>query len=110
MRKAKKDTAKNIMVFMTDSTDHVTGKTAATLTIQISKDGGAFTTITPTVTERGFGWYNMALTVSHLDTAGDNVLHITASGCDPTDLLFLVELGATDADVSSVIETVVAFT
>jgi hypothetical protein len=82
----KQNTARNLMALMTDSTDHITGKTGATLTITASKNGGAFASISPTVTERGDGWYSLALTSSHTDTLGDFVLHITASGADPTDL------------------------
>ncbi len=74
------------MVFLTDSADHVTGKTGATLAITISKDGAAFASISPTVTERGNGWYNIALTTGNTDTLGDLVLRATASGADPIDL------------------------
>jgi len=74
------------MVFLTDASDHVTGKTGATLTTTLSKDGAAFASIAPTVTERGDGWYSIALTSGNTDTLGDLVLHITASGADPIDL------------------------
>lgn len=90
------------MVMMVDSTDHVTGKTGLTLTITASKDGGAFGSIAPTVTERGNGWYNLALTASHTDTLGDLALHITGTAADPTDMVILVEGGATDADISAI--------
>jgi hypothetical protein len=86
----KKSTARNLMVFLTDATDHVSGLAGATLTLSLSKDGGAFATITPTVTERGNGWYNIALTTAHTDTLGDFVLRITASGADPIDLRTIV--------------------
>lgn len=86
MRELKQSTAANVMVWMADSADHLTGKTGLTLTITASKDGAAFGSITPTVTERGSGWYNLALTSSHTDTLGDLVLHITSSGADATDL------------------------
>lgn len=82
--------AANVMVLMVDSTDHVTGKTGLTLTVTASKDGGAFASISPTVTERGNGWYNVALTASHTDTLGDLALHITGTAADPTDLLVFV--------------------
>lgn len=82
----KQSTARNLMVFLTDSTDHVTGLAGATLTITLSKNGAAFASISPTVTERGNGWYNIALTSSHTDTLGDLVLRATASGADPIDL------------------------
>lgn len=101
MRKIKQSTAKHVMVLMVDGTDHVTGKTGLTLTINASKDGGAFAAITPTVTERGAGWYDLALTSGNTDTLGDLALHITGAAADPADLVLLVEAGATDADVSS---------
>jgi len=82
----KQNAARNLMVFLTDSSDHVTGKTGATLTITLSKDGAAFTTISPTVTERGNGWYNLALTTSHTDTQGDLVVRAEATSADPIDL------------------------
>jgi len=82
----KQSTARNLMVFLTDSTDHVTGLTGATLTISLSKNGAAFGAITPVVTERGDGWYSLAMTTSHTDTLGDLVLHITAASADPIDL------------------------
>lgn len=86
MRELEQSTAANVMVFMTDSTDQTAGKTGLTLTITASKDGAAFASITPTVTERGNGWYNLALTTSHTDTLGNLALHITSTGADPSDL------------------------
>jgi hypothetical protein len=101
MRKARQSSAKNVMVMMVDATDHITGKTGLTLTTTASKDGAAFASISPTVTERGNGWYSIALTGSHTDTVGDLALHVTGSGADPCDLVLLVEAGSVDADVSS---------
>lgn len=82
----KQSTARNLMVFLTASSDHVTGLTGATLSISISKDGAAFASISPTVTERGNGWYSIALTTAHTDTLGDLVLRATAASADPIDL------------------------
>lgn len=101
MRKARQSTAKNVMVLMVDSADHITGKTGLTLTITASKDGAAFESVDPTVTERGNGWYAIALTASHTDALGDLALHITGAAADPADMVLLVEAGATDADVST---------
>ncbi len=75
------------MVFMSSVADHVSGVDGASLTITASKDGGAFSAITPTVTGRGSGWYNLALTGAHLDTLGDFAIHVTAAACDPSDLV-----------------------
>jgi len=100
MRKARQSTAKNVMVLMVSSSDHVTGLSGATLTVTASKNGAAFASISPTVTGRGDGWYALALTGSHLDTLGDFALHVTAASADPSDMVLLVEAGATDADSS----------
>lgn len=90
MRLLKQSTAADILVLMVDSTDHVTGKTGLTLTITASKAGGAFASITPTVTERGNGWYSLALTTTHTDTLSDLGFHVTGTGADPTDFLCYV--------------------
>ncbi len=87
MRYLLQSTARNVMVFMTDA-DHVTGAAALTLTITESKNGGAFSSTSPTVTDRGDGWYQIALTTTNTNTLGDYCLHITASGADPTDIHF----------------------
>jgi hypothetical protein len=79
-------TARNLMVFLTSATDHVTGLTGATLALTLSKNGAAFASISPTVTERGNGWYSIALTAANTDTLGDFVLRATAAGADPIDL------------------------
>lgn len=102
MRILKQSTARSMVVFMTDSSDHVSGKTGLTLTITASKDGGAFSSISPTVTELANGWYKLALTTSHTDTLGDLALHITAAGADPTDVAAQVCADLPGASVSSV--------
>lgn len=81
----KQSTAYHRMVFMVDSTDHVTGKASLTLTITSSQGGAAFGSISPTVTDRGSGWYDIALTTTHTNTLGDLCLHITGTGADPSD-------------------------
>jgi len=90
MRQVRQSTARAVMILMVDSTDHVTGKTGLTLTITASKAGGAFASITPTVTERGSGWYSLALTTSHTDTLGDLAVHVTGTAADPADFLLSI--------------------
>lgn len=87
MRAIKVSTARNLMVFLTDSTDHVSGKTGATLAVTVSKNGGAFGSISPTVTERGNGWYSVALASGDTDTLGDLVVRATDTGADPAETL-----------------------
>jgi len=91
MHNLRQSTAYNLMVFMTDSADRVSGKTGLTLTVTASKDGAAFGSISPTVTERGNGWYNLALTTAHTDTLGDLVIRATGTGADPSDLALQIQ-------------------
>lgn len=85
MRELIQSQARDIMIFMVDSADRSLGKAGLTLTITASKNGAAFASISPTVTDRGDGWYRLALTASHTDTLGDFAGHVTATGADPTD-------------------------
>lgn len=105
MRNLFQSTAVNLMVLMVDSTDHITGVTGLTLSVQISKAGGAFAAVSPVVTERGFGWYAIALEASHTDTVGDLALHVTATGADPSDVLCVV--GPSPSDIRMVNGTTV---
>lgn len=105
----RQSTARNLMILMVDATDHITGLAGLTLTITASKDGGAFSAISPTVTDRGSGWYSLALTSGHTDTLGDLALHVTGAGADPVDVRLEVLAGshvatlAADSVTSSVI-------
>lgn len=86
----KISTARSKVVLMVQSSDHVTGLASLTLTITASKDGAAFASIAPTVTDLGSGWYKLALTTAHTDTLGDLALHITGAAADPTDVVWQV--------------------
>jgi len=77
-----------VMVLMVGAVNRSLGVPGATLSCSISKAGGAFSGISPTVVDRGFGWYAVTLTASNTDTAGALVLHVEASGCDNTDQTF----------------------
>ncbi len=84
MRTLRISTAANVVIFMVDSSDHRSGKTGLTLTLTISKDGGSFFSVTPTVTELTNGFYKVAFTASQTDTFGELVLYATSAGADPT--------------------------
>lgn len=86
----KQSTAINVLVLMVSSTDHIAGATGLTLVIQAGKAGAALATITPTVTERSAGYYQLALTTGHTDTLGQLVLSITATGADPAGITYQV--------------------
>lgn len=107
MKTLKQSTAYNLMVLMIDSTDHIAGKAGLTLTITASKNGAAFAGITPTVTDRGSGWYNLELTDSHTDTLGDLAIHVTATGADPFDISMQVYARVfDDLSLASALQTV----
>jgi hypothetical protein len=99
----------NRPVLLVLSSDHFTGATGKTLTITAGKAGGAFAAITPTVTERGSGWYSLALTAAHLDTQGAFALHITAPDSDPRDTLDFCT-GAASAWLSMYVGTITGAT
>lgn len=98
MREIKQGSPTWAMLFMADAADHRSGKTGLTLAVTLSKDGGAFEAVTPTVTERGGGWYAVALDAVATDTLGELVVAATASGADPGQRLLSV-YGLKDADV-----------
>lgn len=88
----KQSTARSAVILMVGAADHVTGLASLTLTLTASKDGAAFASIAPTVTDLGNGFYKLALTTAHTDTLGDLALHITGTAADPTDLIYQVVL------------------
>lgn len=83
-----------LVFYMTDSADHLTGKTGLTVTVTLSKNGGSFAAAAGAVTEIGSGWYKVAGNATDTNTLGHLLLHATASGADATDMMFYVS--ATD--------------
>jgi len=87
MATLKQSTAYTRMFLMVDSTDHVTGKTGLTVTLTLSKAGGAFAAAGGAVTEVSSGWYKVALNTTDTNTLGDLAYHATATNADPTDFV-----------------------
>jgi hypothetical protein len=83
-------TAYPLIFFMTDSADHVTGKTGLSPTVTIRKVGGSFASPAGSVTEIASGWYQVAGNATDSDTLGPLLLHATGTGADPTDTYFEV--------------------
>jgi hypothetical protein len=100
-------TAFNRPIFMVGAADHISGLAGLTLTITVSKDGGAFASITPTVTDLGSGWYNLALTTTHTNTLGALAFHITGTAADPLDFADLVVAGGSTAPTAAQVATAV---
>lgn len=73
------------MFLLVSSTDHLSGLTGATASVNLSKAGGTFAAAAGTVTEVANGWYKVALTSADTGTIGDLAYHITATGADATD-------------------------
>jgi len=87
---AQSTTAFPLVFFMTDSSDHLTGKTGLTPTVTLSKNGGAFASPAGTVTEISAGWYKVAGNATDSATLGPLILHATGSGADATEILYAV--------------------
>lgn len=89
--KVKEDSAAYPLVFfMTDSTDHVTGKTGLSPTVTIRKPAGSFASPSGAVTEIANGWYQVAGNATDTSTLGPLLLHATATGADPVDMIYEV--------------------
>jgi len=72
---------RDIFVQMVDDDDLVTPKTGLSLTVQIVKAGGsAYGAIAGSSAEIGAGTYKISLAAADLDTAGEAMLKITATG------------------------------
>jgi hypothetical protein len=82
-----KSTAHNRAFLMVQSADHISALTGATVTANISKNGGAFGAAGGAVTEIANGWYYVALNSTDTGTAGDLAFHCTATSGDPTDFV-----------------------
>lgn len=79
-----------LVFLLISSTDHISPVTGATPTVVISKGGGAFAAPSGAVTEIGDGWYHVAGNATDTGSLGPLILHATATGADPTDMLFAV--------------------
>ncbi len=74
------DTTKVIPIFMADATTPTVGKTGLTLSVTLSKNGGAFTAAAGTVSELTGGHYYLAPTSADTGILGPLVVRVTATG------------------------------
>lgn len=108
MRELKIGTAANVMLWLADVNDHVTGKAGATgITFEISRNGAAFETISGAFYDRGNGWYSLVLNASYIDTLGDLVVRMTATGADPAERVLNV-VANVEADTKAVADALPA--
>lgn len=75
------------MFLMVQSSDHITGLTGASPTVNIAKAGAGFQAAAGLVQEMASGWYKVSLTVADTGVLGDLAYHITAASADPTDFI-----------------------
>jgi hypothetical protein len=71
-----------IPIYMVDSTDHVTPKTGLTLTVTLSKNGGAHAAASGAVTEVGNGEYSLAGHATDRNTVGTLTVRATGAAAD----------------------------
>jgi hypothetical protein len=80
-------TADTVSALMINSTNHIAGQTGLTVfNVYLKKKGGNFVSISPIITEKSYGIYDISLTASNLDTLGELWVHAEAIGADPTDI------------------------
>jgi len=102
-------TARPLIFFLYDSSDHVTGKTGLSPTVVISKNGASFGSPSGAVSEIGNGFYMVAGNATDTNTLGTLILSATASGADQGTMAYNVvayaqdnatNLGLTDLDAT----------
>lgn len=94
-----------LLFLLVSSTDHISPLTGATPTVVLSKNGGTFASPAGAVSEVGNGLYKVAPNATDSGTLGPLSLHATATGADPTDVVFPVvafnPLSATNLGLSA---------
>jgi hypothetical protein len=70
------------------------GVSGLTVTATLSKNGGAFNSVSPTITDRSNGYYSIAPISAHRDTIGENAWLFAASG--QTSVPRVEQVGRTD--------------
>lgn len=55
---------------------------ATNMTVTLSKNGGTFNTVSPTITDRNNGYYKIEPIAAHRDTLGENAWLFSPSGSD----------------------------
>jgi hypothetical protein len=84
-----------LMVKMVDTDGN--GVSGLTLAFTASKAGGVFNSISPSVVDRGSGWYAVTIDSTDLDTEGEFVLTVEGSGAETQAVISQVALSTQDA-------------
>jgi hypothetical protein len=75
-------TAVRIPILMVSTADDKTSVVGATVTVQFSKNGGAFVTASGSVVEVANGWYYVTTSLTETNTAGPLIVRATATSAD----------------------------
>lgn len=75
------------------------GVSGLSITATLSKNGGAFNSVSPTITDRSNGYYSITPIAAHRDTLGENAWLFAASG--QTSVPRVEQVGLTDVDVAA---------
>ena len=89
-----------LLVDATDDETAETGISGASITVQLSKNGGSFATATNTPVEIGSGFYYVTTTTTETNTAGPLAMTASASGTDVWRAVYWV--GPGDANITQV--------
>lgn len=101
-REVLQNTARPFKVYMVDDTDLKTPETALVqgdFTVTLSKSGLAQSAVSPTITPRGNGWYEVTPLAAHRDTLGESAWTFQATGA--VDYPRLEDVIAVDNQVAS---------
>jgi len=74
-----------IQFFLSDNFDRVTGATGVIPYINLSKNGGSFSSAAGAISEIGRGWYSFTANATDRDTLGELVINVSGLNVDNVD-------------------------
>ncbi|MCA9137251.1 MAG: hypothetical protein KDB00_10840 [Planctomycetales bacterium] len=96
MPQVLQNSARPFKIYFADDADPAAGKTGVTgVSTKLAKSGLAEGTVSPTIDERGGGWYEVTPLAAHRDTLGESAWTFSATGVK--DAIRLEEVVAFDS-------------
>ena len=74
------NTTRGFFILAADETNPLTGLAGLTVSVELSKNGAAFSSVAPTISDRGDVIYWIAPIPAHRDTLGDIAWKFSAPG------------------------------
>lgn len=87
MQYKKSQIVSPLVFLMISSVDHISPALGLTPVVTLSKNGSAFSASAGAVQEIGNGWYKVVPNIADFSTIGPLLLHATAGGADPQDVV-----------------------